>query len=98
MSRPILSSHVLDTSTGSPAVGLYVELYKKKDNNWVLWHNTTTNRDGRIQFPFTKDSMSEGCYKLVFKIEHYYKESGKDTLYPYVEVSFIWFTKNKNES
>lgn len=87
MSRPILSSHILDTSTGRPAAGVFVELHKKRDSSWTLWHNTTTNSDGRIQFPFTKDSMAEGTYKLVFNIEEYYKRTETDSIYPYIEVS-----------
>ncbi|KAL0860276.1 hypothetical protein ABMA27_009694 [Loxostege sticticalis] len=88
MSRPILSTHVLDTSTGRPAAGLFVELYKKKEELWSLWHSTMTNSDGRIQFPFSNESMSEGTYKLMFKVGDYYKGNDKETFYPYVEIVF----------
>ncbi|CAG9792284.1 unnamed protein product [Diatraea saccharalis] len=88
MSRPILSSHVLDTSSGRPAAGLFVELYKKKEEKWLLWHNTMTNSDGRIQFPFTKESMDAGTYKLQFKVGDYFKCVDKETFYPYVEIVF----------
>lgn len=87
MSNSVLSSHVLDTAEGKPAAGVFVDLFKKKENNWTLWHSTATNGDGRIQFPFTNDSMAAGTYKLHFKIGDYYKNAGKETLYPYVEVS-----------
>ncbi|KAG6451711.1 hypothetical protein O3G_MSEX007320, partial [Manduca sexta] len=85
MSRAVLSTHVLDTSTGTPAVGLFVELYKKKDSSWTLWHNTVTTGDGRVQFPFSQDSMAPGTYKLKFNTADYYKSVDKETLYPYVE-------------
>ncbi|XP_037967108.2 5-hydroxyisourate hydrolase isoform X1 [Plutella xylostella] len=88
MSRLVLSTHVLDTSTGKPAVGVFVELYKDKEPNWVQWHNTATNTDGRIQFPFSKDSMAEGTYKLKFNVGEYYERNGKESLYPYVEIVF----------
>lgn len=88
MSSTVLSSHVLDTSTGRPAAGLFVQLYKNKEDSWMLWHNTATNADGRIVFPFTKDSMDAGTYKLVFNVEHYYKASEKETIYPSVEIIF----------
>ncbi|XP_045455040.1 probable 5-hydroxyisourate hydrolase R09H10.3 [Melitaea cinxia] len=88
MSRPVLSSHVLDISTGRPAAGVFVELYKKKDNDWTLWHNTVTSSDGRIQFPFSKDSMGAGTYKLKFNVEDHYSRSNIETLYPYVEIVF----------
>ncbi|XP_026735404.1 uncharacterized protein LOC113499214 [Trichoplusia ni] len=88
MSRPVLSTHVLDTSTGKPASAVFVELFKKRDNTWTSWHNSMTNSDGRIQFPFTRDSMPEGTYKLLFKVGDYYKMHDKETLYPYVEIAF----------
>lgn len=91
MSRPVLSSHVLDTSSGTPAAGLFVELYKQKDSKWTLWHSTMTNADGRIQFPFSNDSMPGGTYKLLFKVGDYYKMNDKETIYPYVEVRTIYF-------
>lgn len=88
MSRPVLSTHVLDTSNGKPAAGLFVELHKKKDNSWTLWHNTMTTSDGRALFPFTQESMAEGTYKLMFKVGDYYKMHDTDTLYPHVEITF----------
>lgn len=91
MSRQVLSSHILDTSTGRPAAGVFVELYKKRENSWTLWHNTTTNGDGRISFPFTKESMAAGIYKLVFNVEEYYKRTETETIYPHIEVSFLRF-------
>lgn len=87
MSRPILSTHVLDTSTGKPANGLIVKLFKKRDDScWTLWHNTVTSSDGRIQFPFSKDFMAVGIYKLRFNVGDYYNNLNKETLYPIVEV------------
>ncbi|XP_063633780.1 uncharacterized protein LOC134804597 [Cydia splendana] len=79
---------VLDTSTGRPAVQLFTELFKQKGDSWVSWHNTVTTGDGRIQFPFTKDSMSAGTYKLKFNVGDYYTRNEKETLYPYVEIVF----------
>ncbi|XP_063544996.1 uncharacterized protein LOC134753141 [Cydia strobilella] len=71
-----------------PAVQLFTELFKQKGDSWVSWHNTATTGDGRIQFPFTKDSMSAGTYKLKFNVGDYYTGNGKETLYPYVEIVF----------
>lgn len=95
MSQSVLSTHVLDISTGTPVSGMFVELYKQKNGTWVLWHNTATNSDGRIQFPFSNESMSEGIYKLMFKTEEHYKNLNKETLYPFVEVSCFFLNLNK---
>ncbi|XP_014365761.2 probable 5-hydroxyisourate hydrolase R09H10.3 [Papilio machaon] len=88
MSRQVLSTHVLDTTSGSPAVGLFVDLYKQRDESWTLWHSTTTSGDGRVQFPFSQDSMAPGTYKLKFNVEDYFKKNDKTTLYPFVEIVF----------
>lgn len=88
MSRPVLSTHVLDTAVGSPAVGVYVELFKQQNpESWTQWHITTTSSDGRAVFPFSKEYMAPGTYKLKFNVGTYYKTLGKKTIYDYVEVS-----------
>ncbi|XP_073961069.1 uncharacterized protein isoform X2 [Choristoneura fumiferana] len=73
---------------GRPAAQLFTDLFKSKDASWVQWHSTTTSSDGRIQFPFTKDSMSAGTYKLKFNVGDYYTRNEKETIYPYVEIVF----------
>ncbi|XP_041971814.1 5-hydroxyisourate hydrolase [Aricia agestis] len=88
MSRPVLTTHVLDTSSGKPARDLFVELYKQKDDKWTLWHNTITSADGRIQFPFSSEVVGAATYKLKFNVADYYKQNNKETIYPYVEIVF----------
>lgn len=91
MSRPVLSTHVLDTSTGVPAANVFVELHKQRDgDSWTQWHSAMTSRDGRVQFPFTKESMGPGTYKLRFNIGEYYEKLGKETIYHFVEVSKLF--------
>lgn len=88
MSRPVLSTHVLDTAVGSPAGGVFIELFKQHNQeSWTQWHSTVTSRDGRALFPFSKESMAPGMYKLKFDVGTYYKTLGKKTIYDYVEVS-----------
>ena len=43
-----LSTHVLDTSKGKPAVELKIELYKILNTGRVLVKTVSTNQDGRI--------------------------------------------------
>ena len=46
-----LSTHVLDTSKGKPAVELKIELYKILDIEKILIKTVMTNADGRIDEP-----------------------------------------------
>ena len=46
-----LSTHVLDTSKGKPAVELKIELYKISDIEKILIKTVLTNEDGRIDEP-----------------------------------------------
>lgn len=101
MSRPILSTHVLDTAVGSPAVGVLVELFKQRQDSWIQWHSSATSGDGRVQFPFSKESMAPGMYKLRFDVGTYYKSIGKKTIYHYVEVRpaiITFYLKSLRES
>lgn len=88
MSKPKLSTHVLDTCTGEPAAALVAELYKQRNDQWIQWHSGVTTGDGRIQFPFSEESLPAAVYKLKFNVEDYFKRHGADTFYPYIEVVF----------
>jgi 5-hydroxyisourate hydrolase len=55
-----LSTHVLDTGAGMPAVGVRVELY----HDTTVLSDMTTNTDGRV--PTLADGLQPGRYRLVF--------------------------------
>ncbi|KYG26595.1 hydroxyisourate hydrolase [Alkalihalobacillus trypoxylicola] len=70
-----MTTHVLDTSIGKPAVGLTVELYKEKDGEKILLETFVTNSNGRVAQPLLEgDDMQAGIYELVFDVGSYYKE------------------------
>ncbi|MBR0560438.1 hydroxyisourate hydrolase [Neokomagataea anthophila] len=63
-----LSTHVLDTVSGLPAVGVTFRLYSAQD---VLFEGVT-NSDGRC--PLLRDiSLSAGTYRLEFEIGAYFR-------------------------
>uniref|UniRef100_A0A0A9W942 5-hydroxyisourate hydrolase n=1 Tax=Lygus hesperus TaxID=30085 RepID=A0A0A9W942_LYGHE len=86
-----ITCHVLDTSSGLPAAGLSVTLYKMAPdvgNHWVEINKDKTNSDGRLP-GFTKPgSISPGIHKMKFETEQYFSSKGAKTFYPYVEVVF----------
>jgi 5-hydroxyisourate hydrolase len=57
-----LSTHVLDTERGQPAVGVRVELYRGAD----LLGADTTDADGRIADLSRGQTPGPGLYRLVF--------------------------------
>jgi 5-hydroxyisourate hydrolase len=61
-----LSTHVLDTANGKPAVGVPIELHKDGE----LVTSLVTNADGRAVF----GSVGEGVFELEFAVGDYFGE------------------------
>ena len=71
-----LSTHVLDTSRGSPAAGLNIELYRL-DGGRTLLKTVTTNKDGRTDAPLLTGAEAKvGTYELVFFVADYFRRVG----------------------
>jgi 5-hydroxyisourate hydrolase len=74
-----LTTHVLDTARGCPAVGLEVELYKIDGKLRRQLCSAMTNADGRTDEPMlAEDEFAVGVYELVFHVGHYFQKSGLD--------------------
>ncbi|XP_014673479.1 PREDICTED: 5-hydroxyisourate hydrolase-like isoform X3 [Priapulus caudatus] len=69
-----LTTHVLDTSTGTPAVDLPITL--------------NTNSDGKLPDMLTQDQFLPAIYKLHFNTAAYFAQSNTKGFFPYVEVVF----------
>jgi 5-hydroxyisourate hydrolase len=86
-----ITTHVLDTARGLPAMGVPVRLEQRKaPDRWELIGKGTTNPDGRVadllpeKFPVEK-----GVYRMSFDTGVYFKTTGvKDSFYPSVSVVF----------
>jgi 5-hydroxyisourate hydrolase len=68
-----LSTHVLDTVSGTPASGLRIELWQgeKKVTEVV------TNSDGRTDEPLLSgNDLEEGSYRLIFHLGDYHRQAG----------------------
>jgi 5-hydroxyisourate hydrolase len=72
-----LSTHVLDTSRGRPAVGVAVRL-ERDDGGWRTIESGHTDGDGRVA---GWDTPGPGAYRLVFDV------AGE--FYPEVTVAFL---------
>ncbi|RRS04226.1 hydroxyisourate hydrolase [Aquabacterium soli] len=79
-----MTTHVLDTVLGGPAVGMRIELYVREatsegcaDGRWLSLRSVTTNDDGRIDGPLLSgDDFKPGCYRLVFDVDGYFRARG----------------------
>ena len=72
-----LSTHVLDTMHGGPAVGMEVALYTTDGDNATLVRRFVLNKDGRSDGPlYDNNTMKVGTYRLVFDVAGYFKACG----------------------
>ena len=67
-----LSTHILDLTTGAPAAGVAVSLFK--DDARIA--STITNEDGRCMNLQGEGLMEAGRYRLEFAIGDYFARSG----------------------
>jgi hydroxyisourate hydrolase len=66
--RPTISTHVLDTENGRPAVGVHVTLYKLgEDDRPIRLTQALTDSDGRVR-DLLERPMAAGRYRLEFTL------------------------------
>jgi 5-hydroxyisourate hydrolase len=70
--RPTISTHVLDLTSGSPAPGLGVALFRLADDGSPeLVADLMTDEDGRIRDLLQDTDLVEGEYQLAFDVGGY---------------------------
>lgn len=83
-----ITTHVLDTHLGRPAVGVPVSLFKKNGEVWQAVATGETNGDGRITDWLSGQSREAGIYKIVFDTDAYFNQQAITCFYPNVEITF----------
>jgi len=74
-----LSTHVLDTSTGRPAVGMAIELFEFAGEDAHRIGQAMTNADGRTDTPLIADRpLPIGRYELRFAVGAHFRTRGVD--------------------
>jgi 5-hydroxyisourate hydrolase len=81
----MISTHILDTSTGNPASGVLVSLEKQVEGVWKGLQKEKTNGDGRIAFDCPREA---GDYRLTFGVAEYFRAQQKTPFFLDVPVSF----------
>lgn len=87
-----LSTHILDTALGKPAVGVEIRLFRWRDNavggEWEQIGSGRTDSDGRCKTLLGDRSLQALDYKLRFITAAYFHDLQIETLYPDVEIAF----------
>ncbi|MGY1591963.1 hydroxyisourate hydrolase [Geodermatophilus sp. SYSU D00708] len=77
-----MSTHVLDSVLGRPAMGMAVRLYAGTD----LLAEGVTDADGRCRL--AEGATGPGTHRLEFATGVWFAEQGRDTFYPQVVLTF----------
>jgi len=99
-SRPPITCHVLDTTTGLPAPSIPVTLTYLTPDDVGVPFTATTNSDGRVaswESPEDKPSLQTHFannttplrWTLKFEIGKYYEEKDIKSFWPEVEIRFV---------
>lgn len=82
-----ITTHVLDTSAGRPAVGIAVRLERSETHGAAPLASATTDGDGRVR-DWLPGGVAAGRYRIVFETGSWFRAAGRDTIYPEVAVEF----------
>jgi 5-hydroxyisourate hydrolase len=84
-----ISTHILDTALGKPAVEVAVKLARLLDGTWMPVNEAATDADGRCKYLLPEcAALHTGIYRVHFATASYYASKGLKGLYPYVEIVF----------
>jgi 5-hydroxyisourate hydrolase len=84
MSR--ITTHVLDTVLGKPAVGVAIRLERHEQEIWIEVAQGQTDSDGRCGK--LAPEVTAGFYRLTFQTGEYLSRLGRASLYPEIAISF----------
>ena len=85
----MITSHILDTTKGTPAAGVTIILYRGGNDEWNEIARGVTNEDGRTKDLLSSDfNLQTGIYKMRFETKDYFDKTSTATFYPYVEIVF----------
>jgi 5-hydroxyisourate hydrolase len=83
-----ITTHVLDTSRGRPAVGFQVRLQRKSGDIWKTLGSELTDANGRCAGLLGESKLEAGTYRLLFKAGEYYRELQLETFYSEISIVF----------
>lgn len=85
-----ISTHILDTTRGKPAVGVAVTLERLERDTWQRVGQGTTDADGRVKSLLPEGSQPEpGIHRIGFAVAGYFEGLGVEAFYPAVDIQFV---------
>jgi 5-hydroxyisourate hydrolase len=83
-----ITTHVLDTARGMPAVGVAVTLHVHSDIGWQEAGRGVTNQDGRVSNLLAGKNLQAGKYRLTFDTAAYLARFNVPSFFPEVTILF----------
>ncbi|MBT0767492.1 hydroxyisourate hydrolase [Kineosporia sp. J2-2] len=83
-----LSTHVLDSGTGTPAAAMLVGLEQRSATGWSALATAHTDSDGRIRDWGSDVIVTAGVFRLTFGTGEWFAQQGRECFYPEVAVTF----------
>lgn len=84
----MITTHVLDISTGKPAAGIHVVLMRMEDGRRIRAGAGITNADGRLEDLIAdKSALQAGVFELTFETGTYFVQHGSQPFHPRVLVT-----------
>jgi len=85
----MITTHVLDTARGRPAVGVTVILEIRHASEWSPVARCATDRDGRTPALTADHAVTPGTYRLTFDTGTYFRDQGiAHPFFPEATVTF----------
>jgi 5-hydroxyisourate hydrolase len=81
-----ITTHVLDTARGRPAVGLRVALDARAGDGWLPVGGGVTDGDGRVPGLVAEGTLRAGVHRLTFSTGDWFDAEGVQGFYPLVTV------------
>ncbi len=81
-----ITTHILDTSLGTPAQGVSVLLYSEKIEDPLA--SGITNEDGRVLDLLDPGTLEQGVYRIEFNTISYFQAKNIPTFFPKVVIYF----------
>ena len=82
----MITTHVLDTATGTPAIGMRVVLDIHKGSEWIRLADGETDDRGRLTSLTDNLAIDPGVYRLTFDTATYHRNV--KSFFPEVQVVF----------
>jgi len=83
-----ISTHVLDTARGAPAVGISVTLHVHSAGSWQEAGRGVTDQDGRVSNLLAGNNLKAGRYRLTFDTAAYLAQFNIESFFPEVAILF----------